>query len=162
MKITRSQIIALIASLALILWFVLRNTSDAASSAGVTQKAEPASKDTAPTVLIVHRRASPRQQVLDLFGQSEANRQVSVKANTASVVIKTPLTEGQIVNKGDKMCTQIVNERDAIVEQTRAQIRQAQLEYDAALKLAKRGFSSETQVATMKAALDSGPVSRSV
>ena len=155
MKITRSQIIALIASLALVLWFVLRNASgESSATTGTPIQAAPQSAEQSPTVLIIHRTAEPRQQVIELFGQSEANRQVSVKANTASVVVKTPLKEGQIVNKGDKMCVQVVNERDAMVDQARAQTRQAQLEYDAAVTMAERGFASETQVATLRAALD--------
>jgi len=47
-----------------------------------------------------------------------------------------------------------VNERDANVEQARAQMIRAELEYEAARKLADRGFRSETQVVTLKAALD--------
>ena len=105
MKLTRSQIFAIIASLALVFWFVIRNLDSTNSTDSSQQQAE---KDTAnfptPTVLVIERSAAPHQQVLELFGQSEANRQVSVKANTASVVVKTPLKEGQIVNEGDIMC----------------------------------------------------------
>jgi len=157
MKLTRSQILAIIASLVLILWFVIRNhepADNAGESANTPAAAQDVKTPPAPTVLIIERTASPHQQVLELFGQSEANRQVSVKANTASVVIKTPLKEGQIVNKGDIMCVQTVNERDARVAQASAQLQRAQLEYDAAVKLAKRGFRSETQVASQKAGLD--------
>lgn len=154
MKINRSHIIALIACIFIVLWFVIRGATaepsidDPAASPKSEEKAE------LPTVLIIRRTAEPRQNVLDLFGQSEANRQVSVKANTSSVVIETPLKEGQIVNKGNLMCSQSVNERDAIVDQRRAQMRQAELEYNSALKLFERGFRSENQVATLKAALD--------
>jgi len=157
MKLTRSQILAIIASLVLILWFVIRNhepADNAGESANTPAAAQDVKTPPAPTVLIIERTASPHQQVLELFGQSEANRQVSVKANTASVVIKTPLKEGQIVNEGDIMCVQTVNERDARVAQASAQLQRAQLEYDAAVKLAKRGFRSETQVASQKAGLD--------
>ena len=160
MKLTRSQIFAIIASLALVFWFVIRNLDSTNSTDSSQQQAE---KDTAnfptPTVLVIERSAAPHQQVLELFGQSEANRQVSVKANTASVVVKTPLKEGQIVNEGDIMCVQIVNERDARVAQASAQVQRAQLEYDAAVKLAQRGFRSETQVATQKANLDAASAS---
>ena len=153
MKITRSHIIAVVASLGLLLWFFIRGaTAEPKAPPAPLQKAD--QTQNLPTVLIVTRTAEPRQQVLDLFGQSEANRQVSVKANTASVVISTPLKEGQIVNKGDVICRQNVNERDAIVEQMQAQARQAELEYTAAVKLAERGFRSETQVATLQAGLD--------
>lgn len=153
MKITRSQIIAILASLALVVWFIFRGV--AANPKGGTS--EPQTEEKAaqlPSVLIIHSVAEPRQQVLDLFGQTEANRQVSVKANTSSVVILAPLKEGQIVNTGDIMCKQAVNERDAVVEQMQAQARQAELQYNAAVKLAEKGFRSETQVATLQAGVD--------
>ena len=104
MKPTRSQILAIIASLDLVLWFVIRNIEPADSAATAPpQTAKDTKESPAPSVLVIERTASAHQQVLELFGQSEANRQVSVKANTASVVIKTPLKEGQIVSEGDIM-----------------------------------------------------------
>lgn len=159
MKITRSQIMAILACLVLIFWFVLRNIMADTNLDGIGSQSSQANKNDAnknqrPSVVIVERTAEPHQQVLELFGQSEANRQVSVKANTASVVVKTPLREGQIVNEGDIMCVQSVNERDAVVDQMNAQTRRMQLAYDAAVKLAERGFRSVTQVATLKADLD--------
>ena len=158
MKITRSQIIAIVASFALILWFILRGVL-AEPKAGTAPPKTVEKTPERPSVLIIQSIAEPRQQVLDLFGQTEANRQVYVKANTSSVVISTPLKEGQIVNKGDIMCKQSVNERDAVVEQMQAQARQAELQYNAALKLAEKGFRSETQVATLQAGLDAAKAS---
>ncbi|MEP6342915.1 MAG: efflux RND transporter periplasmic adaptor subunit [Maricaulaceae bacterium] len=158
MKITRSQIIALAASILLVLWFVFNNISDGPIASTVSSPKP--SKDAAlPTVLVAQRTASQRQPVLELFGQTEANRQVRVKANTASVVTHTPLREGQIVNKRDVMCVQSVNERDARVEQAKAQLTRADLEYQAAVKLAERGFRSETQVASLKANVDAATAS---
>jgi len=154
MKISRSQIIAIIASLALIAWFAFHNMSDESeSNTASTPRTTPTEK-ILPSVVVLSRTAQPREQVLELFGQSEANRQVTVKANTSSVVVQTPLTEGQAVRKGQVMCIQNVNEREANVEQARAQMTRAELEYNAAVKLAERGFRSETQVATLKAGLD--------
>ena len=160
MKITRSQIIALAACVLLVLWFVAHSVIDKSKTTTTSPSSSTRSNDVAlPTVLVVHRTASPRKPVLELFGQTEANRQVSVKANTASVVTKTPLREGQIVNKLDVMCVQSVNERDAIIEQMKAQLTRADLEYQAAVKLAERGFRSETQVASLKAGVDAANAS---
>ena len=154
MKISVSQIIAIIASLALIAWFVFHNSGSSSEPADTPAKSSESSEKPLPSVVVLNRTAEPRKQVLELFGQSEANRQVVVKANIPSVVTQTPLTEGQIVRKGQVMCIQSVNERDANVEQARAQLVRAELEYNAAVKLAARGFRSETQVTTFKAGLD--------
>lgn len=159
MKINRSHIIALAICVILVLWFAFNSlTTDSNSSS--TPSTLTASDDTAlPSVLVAERTAALRKPVLELFGQTEANRQVQVKANTASVVIETPLREGQIVNKRDVMCTQSVNERDAVIEQAKAQLTQSELEYQAAAKLAERGFRSETQVAALKAGVDAAKAS---
>lgn len=159
MKINRSHIIALAICVILVLWFAFNSlTTDSNSSS--TPSTLTTSDDTAlPSVLVAERIAALRKPVLELFGQTEANRQVQVKANTASVVIETPLREGQIVNKRDVMCTQSVNERDAVIEQAKAQLTQSELEYQAAAKLAERGFRSETQVAALKAGVDAAKAS---
>ena len=158
MKITRSQIIALAACLLLVLWFAFnqaRTETNPTTSPTSTQS----SQASLPTVLVAERTATLRQPVIELFGHTEANRQVTVKANTASVVTKTPLREGQIVNKLDVMCVQSMNERDAMVDQATAQLTRANLEYQAAVKLADRGFRSETQVASLKAGVDAATAS---
>ncbi len=154
MKINRSLIIAVMASLALIAWFFYHNVIAEPEPTAAPRQDSAAAEKALPSVVIVNRRAELREQVFELFGQSEANRQVSVKANTASVIVSTPLKEGQIVNKGQVMCVQNIDARDANVEQARAQMSRAKLEYEAAVKLAERGFRSETQVVTFKAGLD--------
>ena len=158
MKIERSQIIALAACVLLVLWFVFNQTRTNTNSATAPTSAQ-SNESALPTVLVIERTASLRKPVIELFGQTEANRQVSVKANTASVVTKTPLREGQIVNKYDVMCVQSVNEREAMVDQAKAQLTRADLEYQAAVKLAERGFRSETQVASLKAGVDAATAS---
>jgi len=100
MKISKSQIIAVLASLALVAWFVFHNSSDDNQTDNAAAQKQTTTEKPLPSVVVLNRTAQPREQVLELFGQSEANRQVSVKANTASVVVQTPLSEGQIVRKG--------------------------------------------------------------
>jgi len=154
MKITKSQIIALLACILLVAWFLFHNMTAKSQPDQSPSSNASTAEDSLPTVVAARLNSEPREQVFKFFGQSEANRQVTVRASTASVVVSTPLTEGQIVRKGQVMCVQSVNERDANVEQTRAQMVRAELEYEAARKLAERGFRSETQVVTLKAAVD--------
>ena len=158
MKIARSQIIALAACVLLILWFAF-NQAKIETNPAKTPTSSQSTEAALPSVLVMESTASLRKPVIELFGQTEANRQVSVKANTASVVTETPLREGQIVNKLDVICVQSVNEREALVDQAKAQLTRADLEYQAAVKLAERGFRSETQVASLKAGVDAATAS---
>ncbi len=55
---------------------------------------------------------------------------------------------------GDPICELDVGPRQAQLDQAKAQLRQARLEYDAALALEKKGHRSETQTAAAQAAFE--------
>lgn len=87
-------------------------------------------------------------------GRTEALRKVTVRAETVGVVEATPATLGTLVKKGDVLCKLKVDARQASLNEARASLSKAQLDYDGALKLSEEGFRSDTSVASMRAALD--------
>lgn len=99
---------------------------------------------------------APQQwrDTITVRGRTEALRKVTVRAETPGVVAQTPATLGALVKKGDVLCRLKTDARQASLNEARAQFAKAKLDYDAAVKLAKDGFRSETSVATAKAALD--------
>ena len=173
MNIKFSYIIAFILSLAIVLWFVFADPKNNATSSKhktnntqlksgqstTDNNAEATDKvrqepEQLPSVVIKTIQAKQHQSYLILHGQSEANREVKIKAETAGLVIDTPIREGSFVQTGDLICRQDVDARSAALEQAQALLKTRQLEYEAAKSLVKKGYRSETQLARAKAALD--------
>ena len=118
-----------------------------------------------------------------LRGETRADRQVEVRAETASTVLSEPLRKGQFVEQGDVLCkldpgTRLStlaeaqarltearaslpvaisrqSEAAARVEEARARLEEAEINDNAARRLSQDGFASDTRVATTKAAVRS-------
>lgn len=154
MKISRSLYIALAAILLIMSWFfinAINDTQDAEESAATAPEPE---QEQAITVIVEPRSATDHQIIYEIYGRTEANREVSVKAETPGLIVSTPIREGRRVGKGTVICRQDVDARQATLDQTRATLRTRELEYKATKTLVEKGYRSETQAATAKAALD--------
>jgi len=65
-----------------------------------------------------------------------------------------PAEKGQLVKAGDPICELDIGARQAQLDQANAQLKQAELEYAAAVELASRGNKAKTQVAAALAGLE--------
>jgi len=151
MKIKRSYLIALGLLLLIALWFVVGSRKRNGAKPAPT----PANNAQAvPTVEIKRITAEPHESYMELYGRTEADREVSVKAKTAGLVVRTPVREGSFIKRGTLICVQDVDARRAVLDQANAQLRSRELEYKAAEKLVEKGFRSPTQAAGALALLD--------
>lgn len=91
---------------------------------------------------------------LVLRGRTEAEHKVDLKAEMAGRVTAVPGIKGASVKAGDPICQLDVGARQARLDQARAQLRQARLDYDVSLQLQKKGHRSETQAAAALAAFE--------
>jgi len=105
-------------------------------------------------VRVRHQTTELHRQELILRGQSAASRSVELKAETSSRIETIGAEEGRPVAAGQVIVELAREERDARLEQAHALLRQRQVEYDAALKLSKKGFRADTKLAESKALLD--------
>lgn len=111
--------------------------------------------DKAPTMVRVRTvRNEMHAAELSLRGRTEAELKVQIKAEMSGRVAAVPGLKGQRVKAGDPVCELDVGARQAQLDQAKAQLRQARLEYDAALALEKKGHRSETQTAAARAAFE--------
>lgn len=126
--------------------------------------------ENAPTkaVRVVALRSTAREidSAVLLRGQTKANRQVQVLAETTSTVISEPLRKGAFVEPGDVMCqldpgprpAQLEQAKAALVEaqsripeaeaklqEANARVAEAEINLRAARKLSETGFGSETR-----------------
>lgn len=91
---------------------------------------------------------------LVLRGRTQSERKVELKAEMSGRVVNLPAAKGQMVKAGDPICELDVGARQARLDQAKAQLKQAKLEYDASVALEKKGHRSETQTAAALAAFE--------
>ncbi len=105
---------------------------------------------------VVTQTVTPKEWQAEIVirGRTAALRKVIVRSEIAGAVAETPTVEGALVEKGAVLCQIEVNARQAELAEARASLRKARLDYDAAVKLNKDGFRSETAVAAAEAAFD--------
>jgi multidrug efflux system membrane fusion protein len=163
---------------------------DAAAEAGEPAP-ETASATAAPDapdeqvigVVALHSEAREIDSAVVLRGETQALRQVEVRAETQARVVSEPLRKGQFVETGDVLCRLDPGTREAALDETRARLleararlpeamarqseararveeanarlEQATIDDNAAAKLSEGGFASESRVATARAAVRS-------
>ncbi|HHL42450.1 MAG TPA: efflux RND transporter periplasmic adaptor subunit [Hellea balneolensis] len=152
MRIKRSYLIATGISILIVAWFVIGSGKEDKPSQPEAQTST--QNETLPKVVVRHLYAETHENYLKLHGRTEPVREVSIKAETAGLVVKTPVREGRYVKRGTLLCAQDIDARAAQLDQAKATLRARELEYQAAQKLVDKGFRSPTQAAAALAAFD--------
>ncbi|HXK54556.1 MAG TPA: efflux RND transporter periplasmic adaptor subunit, partial [Hyphomicrobiales bacterium] len=117
-------------------------------------KQETSAEETPFRVLVKKLQAEQRVAVLAVRGRTAANKRVEVKAEVAGLVTELPRAKGAMVKKGETVCRIEEGVRPARVLQAKAQLAQAELDFEGANKLSNSGYASETRVRALQAALD--------
>ena len=86
-------------------------------------------------------------------GRTEADRRVTVRAETTGRVVELAVDKGDRVAAGDLLCRIAVDTRGARLEEARQAVNQARIEFDGAQRLRERGLQSETAIAGAEARL---------
>ncbi|MCB1693766.1 MAG: efflux RND transporter periplasmic adaptor subunit [Pseudomonadales bacterium] len=146
------KLIAGLVSIAIAAWLL------SGSLTGRTVDAEEGNaptSDEVPLVRGMESMATTRQLYLDVRGQTHANRVVQVKSEISGVVEAVPGEKGSHVKEGDVLCKVAIDTRATDLEEARADLQSAKLEYDGVIDLQRRGLQSEINVSKAKAALES-------
>ena len=155
MKINTSYLVAGVAIVAFIAWFAIGSAGDDSDIYDDVRDRANAPEAALPTVVVRSVTAEAHPIRLVQYGRTEANRRVDVKAKTAGSLAATPVREGAYVNRGDIICRQDVDARQAVVEQAEAQLAKAEAELAATEALVERGFRAPTSLNGDRAAVDS-------
>ncbi|PSL21682.1 efflux RND transporter periplasmic adaptor subunit [Shimia abyssi] len=144
--------------------------ADATTELAVAE--EIAAEQSLVRVVAIQSSASTIDNAVVLRGQTEADRQVEVRGETAALVISEPLRRGSHVTAGQELCRLNVGTREAVLAEAKARLAEAiarvpssqaaQIEANARLeealindnaakKLSEGGFASETRVASTAA-----------
>lgn len=152
MKLKASYLVATLLMALIVLWFVIGSKKAEKTKSATKPVAEVV--ETMPSVVIDRLSSELHESYMELYGRTEADREVSVKAETAGLVVKTPVREGKYIRRGTLICAQDIDARQAVLDQANATLRSRTLEYEAAVRLVEKGFRSSTQAAGSLAALD--------
>ena len=149
-KLNPAYVIAAALMLVIIFWFAINSGEKANDPAPAPRQTE----NKLPSVIVERITAQPHNSYIVMHGRTEAVREVSVKAETAGLVVSTPVKEGSYVKAGTLLCRQDEDARGAVLDQAKAALRSRELEYAAAQTLVEKGYRSSTQAASALAALD--------
>ncbi len=129
------------------------------SFAGVIEEELVVAEDEAPAPLVrvVAKQSEERPiaNVVILRGRSEALRQVEIRSETSGLVVSDPIRRGADVKAGDPLCELSPGVRKAALDEARARLTEAEINFRAASGLSESGFGSETRLANAQAALQS-------
>jgi multidrug efflux system membrane fusion protein len=98
--------------------------------------------------------AEVRPLYISISGRTEAARTVTVRAEMTGTITSAPAVEGRLVERGDVLCALDVEGKGARVREVEAEAKRKELDYNAAVELASKGWASEARVANTKAAYD--------
>ncbi len=125
-------------------------------------------------VVVLQSTAQTVDSAVVLRGQTKANRQVNVQAETSAIVISEPMRKGASVTKGDVLCKLDPGTRQASLAEARARLNEAQsrvpeaqaklaeaeaklaeakVNYNAANKLIEGGHATETRLKSTEASV---------
>ena len=157
--------------------FAFAGRADAATSEETSSPdADMAKQPEAIRVVALRSQARAIDNAVLLRGQTKANRQVEVLAETTSTVISDPMRKGAFVQAGDLLCEldpgsrpaslaeaqaakleaqSRVPEAEARLEEAHALVAEAEINLTAAQKLSETGFGSETRRISSQAAMRS-------
>lgn len=156
--------------------FAGRGDSEADAASNPESSSNATSDQNVIGVVVLRSAAREIDSAVLLRGQTKANRQVEVLAETTSTVISEPKRRGTFVEAGDLLCEldpgtrpaslaeaeaarleaeSRIPEAEARLEEAHALVAEAQINLTAAQKLSETGFGSETRRISAEAAMRS-------
>lgn len=81
---------------------------------------------TVMSVVAVHSKARPIDRAVVVRGQTEADRQVELRAETTGQVVSEPLRKGSFVDEGEVLCELDPGTRESVLAEAQARLAEAQ------------------------------------
>jgi membrane fusion protein, multidrug efflux system len=151
----RSYLIAASLSLGIAGWIV-SGQLDGASTPHRPSSAASDMGATPPLPRVRVRASTARETVneLVLFGRTEAERQVDIKAETVGRVVAVGAAKGQTLGKGGVIVRLAMDDRQARLEEAKARLAHERIAFDAARRLSLKEFRSKVQLAEANSKLE--------
>lgn len=117
------------------------------------QAAETARKQALASVRVRTVKAEKVDRAIVLYGRTEPNRQITLKAETSGRVAEILADRGSSIRHGDPVLRIAMDDREFELAHAKAQLAQHSLEYEGAKSLSSKGFQGKAQLAQRKAEL---------
>jgi multidrug efflux system membrane fusion protein len=119
-----------------------------------TQKAPAhlAGLDQVPEVRVMTQSAQAHTNRITVQGRTQADRKVTVRAETHGRIEELLVDKGDRVERGEVLAQLAEEDRPARLQQARALLEQRRIELEAARRLNEKGYRAETQLAGARAA----------
>ncbi|MGJ8558740.1 MAG: efflux RND transporter periplasmic adaptor subunit [Litorimonas sp.] len=154
MKLNSSYLLAGGAVLLIGAWFFIGSAgNDRDIYADVEQRSQ-VTEARLPTVVVRTVTSEVHPIRLVSYGRTLPNRRVEVKAKTPASLVSTPVREGTHVRRGDVICRQDVDARQALVDQAKAQLAKAEADLNATTILVEKGYRAPTSLNGDRAEVD--------
>ncbi|MEQ8666062.1 MAG: efflux RND transporter periplasmic adaptor subunit [Rhodospirillales bacterium] len=153
----RSVLIAIVIAAAVGIWIASGQFGSGPQMAAVTVEKD-ASEESGddkvlPSVRYVDSTARMSPEVVRVFGRTEADRSVTIRAETAGPVAEIVATEGFKLETGSVVVRLDIEDRESVLEEAEGELRYRDKSYRASEQLSKKQFSSEVKLAEEAAAL---------
>ncbi|MGE0584475.1 MAG: efflux RND transporter periplasmic adaptor subunit [Flavobacteriaceae bacterium] len=157
----RRVIAAIVIIVAIGLWMatgdiIVGGQGEAAPSPADTGQTEAAPPRVATRIFGLRERIAH----IGARGRTEADQRVDIRAQIDGLVEQTVVNKGDTVAKGDVICRIETAARKATLAQAEAQLAQADLDYEATVKLNQKGYAADTKVRALKAQRDAAEAAR--
>ncbi len=150
----RSYIISLLLAVAAVAWVASGQLNGAEEQVAKKPPADLSVANTPARVRVRTQEAVARSTNTLLRGDTQAERAVDIKSEARGRVIEVAVEKGSRVEAGDVILRLAPEYRPARLQKAKALLTQRQIEYEAAAKLAKKGFRAETNLAAAKAEVE--------
>ena len=155
LPINRSVLTAIFAFLVLIGWLMSGVMSNNAAPVVPAKALVETSNVTSRFKVVVETLAAETHtNNIRLQARTEADKVVTVAAETNGIIAELPVEKGAFVQKGQVVCAIDVGARKAQLDQARANRDARKIEFNAAKKLLAKGHTSKSQLAASRAAYD--------
>lgn len=143
----RSVIISIVLSIAAVLWILSGSIgSDDTSQEFASATNTDAGKETQPFKVSVRQiKPSVINDSIELQGEIDALRDIEIKAETRGTVSKINVEQGGRVKAKQSLLQIAINDRQARLEQAKAELRVRQADLEAGKKLRAKNLISENQ-----------------
>ena len=153
----------LIAALILILSFLWIGsgliTPDTQETPSETEATDFGEENEIQKVRVINSEAQDYTTKIKVSGRSKASKNVTLRAESEGQVLGVVANEGDAVESGAPIVKIDIRERENRVLETSELVKQRQIEYDAARKLIKQGYTSDVRLAQAQSELESARAS---
>lgn len=146
-------LIAMLIASALALWLLSGQTKESTTPIQATPVIEPTVKPPLKVQVKV-LQAEPLQRKITLTGRTAPDRIATLRAEIDAKVVAIKVERGGRVKKDTLLLQLATDERQLLVKEAQANLKQHELNYKAMKNLSKKGYQSEVQIAEAFASLE--------